>query len=114
MNNIFGTINKPPGSEFVGNNPVQGLGNLITFIIQIVLFIGGLATLVYLLWGAFDWLMSEGQKEKLAKAQGKMVNAIIGLLLIVIAFTVFSFVMGTVLGGKFGIGQNFQITLPHL
>src|SRR3990167_3992325 len=114
VQNIFGTVNKPPGSEFVGNDPVQGLGNLIAFFIQIILFIGGLAALLYLLWGAFDWVSSQGEKEKLAKAQNKMTSAVIGLLLMVAAFTIFSFVMGTVLGGKFGIGGDLQITLPQI
>lgn len=114
VKDIFGTVNKPPGSEFVGNDPVQGLGNLIAFFIQIVLFIGGLAALLYLLWGAFDWINSSGEKEKLTKAQNKMMNAVIGLILMVAAFTIFSFVMGTVLGGKFGIGEDFKITLPRI
>ena len=60
VQDIFGTVNKPPGSEFVGNDPVQGLGNLIAFFIQIVLFIGGIAALIYLLWGAFDRINSQG------------------------------------------------------
>lgn len=114
VKDIFGTVKKPPGSEFVGNDPVQGLGNLIAFFIQIVLFIGGLAALLYLLWGAFDWINSSGEKEKLVKAQNKMMNAVIGLILMVAAFTIFSFVMGTVLGGKFGIGGDFKITLPQI
>lgn len=114
VKDIFGTVNKPPGSEFVGNDPVQGLGNLIAFFIQIVLFIGGLAALLYLLWGAFDWINSSGEKEKLTKAQNKMMNAVIGLILMVAAFTIFSFVMGTVLGGKFGIGEDFKLTLPRI
>lgn len=114
VQDIFGTVNKPPGSEFVGNDPVQGVGNLIAFFIQIVLFIGGLAALLYLLWGAFDWINSSGEKEKLTKAQNKMTNAVIGLILMIAAFTIFSFVMGTVLGGKFGIGGDFQITLPQI
>lgn len=116
MQNIIGTVNRPPGSDFLGptNDVGTGVGNLITFFIQIVFLVGGLAALIYLLWGAMDWLMSEGQKEKLAKAQGKIVNAIIGLLLIVVAFTIFSFMMGTVLGGKFGIGAGLNITLPRI
>jgi len=111
---IFGTVDPPPGSGFVGNDPVQGVSNLISFGIQMILFIGGIATLIYLLWGAFDWIQSSGEKEKLAKAQNKMTNAVVGLILIVAAFTIFSFVMGTVLGGKFGIGGDFKITIPKI
>ncbi len=110
----FGKVNAPPGSEFVKDDPVGGFGKVITFAIQIVFLVAGLAALVYLLWGALDWLMSEGQKEKLSKAQSKIVNAIIGLLLVVVAFTVFTFMMGTVLGGKFGIDGNFGITIPQI
>ncbi len=114
MNDIFGTVNAPPGNELVKDNPVQGVANLIGFMIQIVFFIGGIAALFYLLWGAFEWITSEGQKEKLQKAQQKMVSAVVGLLLIVVAFTIFAFVMGTVLGGKFGIDGNFNITIPQI
>ncbi len=114
MGNIFGTIAPPPGSNFVGNDPVAGTGTLIGTAIKLVFFIAGLAALVYLLWGAFDWIMSSGKKEDVEKAQQKIISAVIGLILIVVAFTVFSFIMGTVLGGKFGIGSNLKISIPHL
>ncbi|MFA5135792.1 MAG: hypothetical protein WC489_00180 [Patescibacteria group bacterium] len=114
VSDIFGTVNKPPGSEFVTDNPVQGVGNLITFLISITLFVGGLAALIYLVWGAFEWITSSGEKEKIQKAQQKMTNAVVGLIMIVFAFTIFIFIMGTVLGGKFGIGPNFEITIPRI
>lgn len=112
MQNIFGTVNAPV--NIANNDPTAAVGSILGFIIQIVFLVAGLATLLYLLMGAFDWITSEGQKEKLEKAQKKIMNAVIGLLLIVVAFTLFSFFMGTVLGGKFGIGGDLSITIPRI
>jgi len=114
MSNIIGNINPPPGSNFVGDDPVAGVAKVLSFVIQLVLLVGGLATLIFLLLAAFEWITSSGDKEKLSKAQQKITSAVVGLLLIVLAFTVFSFFMGTVLGGKFGIDGNWTITLPKL
>jgi len=115
LKGVFGTVEPPPGSDWVkGKTSAEALASLIGFFIQIVFLVGGLAALVYLLWGALDWLMSSGEKEKIQKAQNKIMNAVIGLLLIVVSFTVFSFIMGTVLGGKFGIGGDFKITVPGI
>lgn len=44
-----------------------------------LIIIGALATLMYLFWGAFDWLTSEGDKEKYSAARNKMVHAIAGM-----------------------------------
>jgi len=40
---------------------------------------GALITILYLVWGTFDWLTSEGDAEKLKTARMKMINAIIGM-----------------------------------
>lgn len=115
LTGIFGTVDAPAGSGFAkGKTPAEGLASLIGFFIQIVFLVGGIAALIYLLWGAFDWISSGGEKEKIQKAQNKIVNAIIGLLLLVASFTIFSFLMGTVLGGKFGIGGDFKIKIPGI
>jgi len=115
---VIGTI-KPPVNDplynaSTPNNPGGALGPLITFAIQMFFFVAAIAMLVYLLWGAFDWITSEGQKEKVQKAQNKMTYAAIGMILMVVVIVLFNVIMGTVLGGKFGIGNNFEFTLPTI
>lgn len=83
-----------------GNNTsVMGLvGSTLGKIINIAIIIGGFFMLLYLIWGAFDWITSEGDKEKLSKAQQKMQNAVIGMLIVVGALTIFGVVSGDILG----------------
>lgn len=110
---VIGTINAP---VTIGNanDPVGGFGKLLGFAIQAIFLVAGLAALMFMLLGAFNWITSEGQKEKIEKAQRMIINAVVGLVLVVLVFTVFSFFMGTVLGGKFGIGGDFSIKIPQL
>lgn len=113
VQDVIGTINAPVTIGDAGD-PVGGIGKLLGFAIQAVFLVAGLAALMFMLLGAFNWIISEGQKEKIEKAQRMMMNAVIGLVLVVVVFTVFSFFMGTVLGGKFGIGGDFTIKVPQL
>ncbi len=111
---IFGVITPPPGSGFAtGPNAI---GTLFGNAIILFLVVAGLTALVYLLWGAFDWIISGGDKERLVKARQKIRNAVIGLLIIFAALVIFNVLIGVILGGK--IIQNtdtgFQFTLPTL
>jgi len=114
VSDVIGTIN-PPVDDPLYKGPVEeGLGKLISTGIQLFLFIAGIFTLIYLLWGAIDWITSAGEKEKIAKAQNKIQSAAIGLVLVVVVLVVFNVLMGTVLGGKFGIQDGLKFSLPHI
>jgi len=116
VSDVIGTINPPVTDSplYAGGDVNVSLRKIISTGIQLFLFVAGLAALLYLLWGAFDWINSSGEKEKLQKAQDKITAAVIGLILCVVVLVVFNVLMGTVLGGKFGIGEGLQFTLPHL
>ena len=109
---IFGTVKPPPGSDFAAGP--NALGNLFGNAILIFIIVAGLVALIYLLWGALDWIVSGGDKEKLLKARKKIQNAIIGLLIIFAGLVIFNVLVGTVLGGKIiqNNGNGFQFTLP--
>jgi len=105
---IFGQI-KPPDAlkDFVGKDP-SGAGGISKFLSNLIVLIYSIATIVLifmLLWGAFDWMTSEGDKEKLSKAQQKIINAIIGIILFAIAFAVIQ-VLGRFTGFTFFVGQK--------
>lgn len=109
---IFGTVNPPPGSDFA-KSP-NALGTLFSNAILVFIVIAELIALIYLLWGALDWITSGGDKEKLLKARKKIQNAIIGLLIIFAALVIFNVLVGIVLGGRIiqSTGNGFQFTLP--
>ncbi len=73
------------------------IGTLLSNVILLLFTIGGIATLIYFIWGAFDWIVSGGDKEKVAGARKKMTNAIIGLVLLSLSYFIVSLV-GEVVG----------------
>lgn len=67
------------------NNPNASVGNIVSNSVLIMYIAGGLAVLVFLLWGAFDWITSGGDKEKISSARRKIVNALIGMALLALS-----------------------------
>jgi len=82
-------IQKPAGVGF------STIGNFISNILTVVFSIAILAVLVMLIWGAFEWITSGGDKEAVGKARGKIINALIGLAVLAVAFALAR------LGGQF-------------
>ena len=111
---IIGTINAPVDDPLYTGDVNNALGGLLGTGLQLFFFIAALATLLYLLLGAFEWVTSSGEKEKLTKAQNKIQAAVVGLVLIVVVVVIFNVIMGTVLGGKFGIQDGLQFKLPSI
>lgn len=72
----------------------EGFSNIFdvlgAFVPQLALFIG-IALVGYLIYGAFLWLTSSGQPDKLAAAQKTLVNAVIGFILFAVMFGLFLF-----------------------
>ncbi|KKP65570.1 MAG: hypothetical protein UR68_C0028G0057 [Candidatus Roizmanbacteria bacterium GW2011_GWA2_35_19] len=114
---VWGEVSPPPGMDIGGGgDPVESLGVFIGWGINIFITIAGLFMLVYLLWGAFDWISSGGEKEKLGKAQNKITNALIGMILIFGVLVVFNVFAGKMLGIvkiDEATGQ-FQLQIPTL
>lgn len=96
LNQLVGTVKPPVGTGL--SDPGQGISNLITTGIQLALFVAGILLLVYLLWGAFEWITSAGDPDKIEKARGKITQAIIGIILLFASLAIFVVVAGNILG----------------
>lgn len=95
--NPFGRVEGyGPVSSF--NNPGAGISSLISAGVTIFLSVGGIAALFFLLWGAVDFITSSGEQEKIDKARMKMTYAAVGLILMILALTIFGVVAGDILG----------------
>lgn len=70
-----------------GVNPNErSVGDVISNALMIVFIAAALAVLVYLIIGAFKWITSGGDKDAIGKARGTIVNALIGLAILALAF----------------------------
>lgn len=62
------------------------LGPFITNFLTLAFGIAILVVLVMLIWGAFEWIVSGGDKEAVGKARNRIINALIGLAVLAVAF----------------------------
>lgn len=107
IENIFGKITPPDALKPLLQQDPTGAGALSNFLSRLVALIYVLAAIVLifmLIWGAWDWMISEGNKEKVESARNKIINAFIGILLFAVAFAVIR-VLGQFTGFKFFVGQ---------
>jgi len=112
---VFGTVEAPQGMNFGGDDPIQGLGKFISFGLNLFIIISAFFLFIYLLWGAYDWIISGGEKEKITKAQSKITNALIGMVLIFIVLVVFNLLTGELLGIiNVNPDGSWQLQLPTL
>lgn len=100
---VFGVITPPPAIQtLIGKDTTgaQGISKFLSNFVVLIYSISAIVLLFMILWGAFDWMISEGDKEKLANAQKKIINAFIGILILAIAFAVIA-VLGQFTGFQF-------------
>ncbi len=93
---------------------VPTLGDLVGNIIRLMFFIAGLYALVLLLLGGFEWVSSGGEEKKLTSARGKIMNAIIGLVVMVATLTLVILLEQVVFGGKVCLGISCPINMGDL
>ena len=76
-----------------GINSVQELVSNVAYYIGII---GGALAFIYLLYSGIMYITANGNPDQAKKAQTGILNAIIGLVIIVFAYAIFTAVNGTV------------------
>lgn len=86
-----------PGTVSTCVPRVNGLGDVwlvVAAIIELLLRIAVLASISMVVWGGIQYIMSQGEPDKTAKARSTIVSALIGLVISVGAATVVTFFAG--------------------
>jgi len=73
--------------------PQTPLMTVISNVIKWVLGFLGLGAAVLIIVGGFKWMTSGGNEEQIASAKKLMTNGIIGLVIIILAYTIAHFVI---------------------
>lgn len=76
----------------------QDIRITIAKIIRIVLGFLGLIALSLIIYAGWLWMTSEGNEEKISKAKQILKNAVIGLIIILSAFAIVTFILNKLLG----------------
>lgn len=84
------------------------LGAVLGFVITIAFIIAVLIALFFLIWGGIKWITSGGDKGGVEAARNQIIAAIIGLIIVFLAFFILNLVLGL-----FGLSL-FSLKLPNI
>ncbi|MBI4035691.1 hypothetical protein HY383_01955 [Candidatus Daviesbacteria bacterium] len=81
-------VPQPPELTNLGFN---NLASLISGLLNIVFYLAVFFAFYWLVWGAFQYILAQGKKEELGKAKARITWALIGLIVILLAFIITKF-----------------------
>lgn len=71
------------------------LADIVGSLINVFLGFLGIVFLILLIYAGFLWMTAQGDKDKVSKAQDTIRQAIIGLIVVIAAFAISNFVLGS-------------------
>ncbi len=77
-------------------------------VIQIGFSVSGLVFLVIMVYAGFRWMTARGEEEMVNKARNTIIGAVFGLIFIVGAYAITSFITTRVIDGKVPAGSSTQ------
>jgi mannose/fructose/N-acetylgalactosamine-specific phosphotransferase system component IIC len=87
---ITGNLNDVQANSGLGN---QDLEESLGMLISVLLGVLGIIFLVLVIWAGFLWMTAGGDDKKVGKAKGILVTAVIGLVILLSAYAISSFVL---------------------
>ena len=92
----FGNISNPPSLKFSDSDGGSGttLGDVVSGFANLTFLIAGFLALYWFCWGVFQYIVAQGDKEKLAKARSRMTWSIIGFIFLVVSFFISQYFSG--------------------
>ena len=89
-----------PGVVFDPKNEIKEATNLpsasppsiVINVMQWVLGFLGLISVIMIIWGGFTWMTAAGNEEKIKKAKEVLKAAIIGLIVILLSYSIVAFI----------------------
>lgn len=75
----------------------RDIRDTIASIINVALGLLGIVAVVIILLGGFKWMISQGEEEKVKQAKNLIIQGIIGLVIILSAWAIAQFVVGSLI-----------------
>ena len=94
-----------------GIDQTESLETIIGNIIRSLLTFVGVILLLVLLYAGFLWMTAGGDSDKVKKARGMILNAVIGLVIIILSYAITDFVLARLIEATAG-GSGAGGTTP--
>jgi hypothetical protein len=85
-------VNPALPSNIQAMTPASGLAFYIAILWRSVVTLGGVAFIIFLIWGGIEWLTAGGDKGKIETAQKMISNALIGLVILIGSYAIALFI----------------------
>lgn len=109
VDTIFGKVTPPRELQPYFAKGGDGGGGLTLFLSNLVMLVYTISFIffiLYIIWGGWSILTSGGDKEALAGARKRIMFALVGMVLLAVAFPLIA-IIGHFLGIKIFAAQNF-------
>ena len=70
----------------------QVVANIISSLLSVALVVGAIALLLFLVWGAIEWITAGGDSGKIEKARTRITQSIVGILVLSSVIAIFMIV----------------------
>ena len=84
-----------PGGNTPTDAPQQFAITMAT-LWQTLIIVGGLAFLLYFLWGGLQWILAGGDKGNIEEARGKITQGLIGLTVLAASYVIIKFLQSAI------------------
>lgn len=78
-------------------------------VFESILFVGGIAAVVFIIWGGVKYITSQGNPEGTSTARKTIINAIAGLIITISASVVVAFAVNLLSGGNLNQGNALNV-----
>ncbi len=80
--------NSNPDYVILPRGYARNLTVLLTSVLSLLIAIIALLVFVYLIWGGIEWITSGGDKSKTDQARGKIIAALVGVIIVASSYAV--------------------------
>jgi len=99
MLDLIGRAKAISAGDFVQISPISGSTNLMDIIaraVNAVLLLAGAIAVIYLIYGGILYITAGGDAEKATKGRTALINAIIGIIIILLALVIVVYIKSVV------------------
>lgn len=86
----------------------SSLTGIMATVIQVFLGLLGIIFLVLIIYAGYNWMTAQGDEEKVTKAKDTIQRAIIGLIIIILAYSITFFVFSNLPEGDGGADVDIE------
>ncbi len=87
-------MNQAPPPTLPSNLPQLSIGQIISNITNVLLFIVGIAAVIGIIYGGFTYVTSGGDENRLRQAKEAILYSVVGLIISLLSFLIVQFVTG--------------------